>query len=78
DTEALVDLALSWMPGRVARDGTLKLLDLGTGTGAIALALLASEPRATAVATDIAPGALETAGRNAETLGLADRIACVQ
>ncbi len=73
DTEALVELALPFATSACDERGTCRILDLGTGTGAIALALLSAEPRASAVATDIAPGALATAKANAEALGLADR-----
>ncbi|MCO5162290.1 MAG: peptide chain release factor N(5)-glutamine methyltransferase [Mesorhizobium sp.] len=73
DTEALVELALPFAQGICEARGACRILDLGTGTGAIALALLSAEPRATAVATDVAPGALATAKANAEALGLADR-----
>ncbi len=70
DTEALVDLVLGHLP---SRDAPLSILDLGTGTGAIALALLAELPNAHAVMTDISRGALETALANARLNGLADR-----
>jgi len=79
ETEMLVQAALDWvaagaLPG-VAPDGEgLLLADIGTGTGAIALALLAELPGAQAVATDIAPGALAVAGDNARRLGLDARI----
>lgn len=74
DTEALVDLALPFVRSVCDASGTCRILDLGTGTGAIPLALLSQEPRARAVATDISPGALATARDNAEALGLADRV----
>jgi release factor glutamine methyltransferase len=77
DTEALVDLVLPHLRATVKRQGGARVLDLGTGTGAIALALLKEVPEATAVATDVAPGALETAAANAERLGLAERFAAV-
>ena len=73
DTEALVELALPFARDICDRRGACRILDLGTGTGAIALALLSAEPRASAVATDISPGALETAKANAKALGLAAR-----
>jgi len=78
DTEALVELALPFARGICDERAACRILDLGTGTGAIALALLSAEPRASAIATDIAPGALETAKANAEALGLAGRIAFVR
>lgn len=69
ETECLVEEALRRAP---AEGGTL--LDIGTGTGAIALAFLARRPAWAAVATDISPAALELACANAAALGLADRI----
>lgn len=74
DTEALVDLALPFVTSVCEERGACRILDLGTGTGAIPLAILSVEPRANAVATDIAPGALETAKANAEALGLAEQV----
>jgi release factor glutamine methyltransferase len=73
DTEVLVDLVLPHLKAFAAQRGSVRLLDMGTGTGAIALALLHEVPQATATATDISPGALETAAANAAQLGLAAR-----
>lgn len=73
DTEALVDLVLPRLRAIAAERGGCRILDLGTGTGAIALALLSQVPQARAVAADISPGALATARRNAEANGLSDR-----
>jgi release factor glutamine methyltransferase len=66
ETELLVEVALERAPGRV--------LDVGTGSGAIALALADELPDATILATDTSPGALEVARANAERLGLAGRV----
>jgi release factor glutamine methyltransferase len=49
------------------------VLDLGTGSGAILLTLLAERPLATGLATDLSPAALAVATGNAEALGLATR-----
>ncbi|MGC2855351.1 peptide chain release factor N(5)-glutamine methyltransferase [Novispirillum sp. DQ9] len=70
DTESVVEAVLAGMPDRAA---PLRILDLGTGTGCILLALLAEYPRATGIGLDIAPGAVATATSNAAALGLADR-----
>jgi release factor glutamine methyltransferase len=50
------------------------VLDVGTGSGAIALAVADELPAAEVVATDTSPGALEVARGNAARLGLADRV----
>lgn len=52
----------------------LTALDLGTGSGAIALSLLAEGPFARVVATDVSADALAVAGANAEQAGVADRL----
>lgn len=72
DTETLVDAVLSFL--RVLDVAApIRILDLGTGTGAIALAIAASLPGALVTATDISPEALATATANAAANGLADR-----
>jgi release factor glutamine methyltransferase len=78
DTETLVNVALALAADIHVHGGPLKILDLGTGTGAIVLALLAALPDAEATATDISTSALDMARRNAERHGLAGRIRFVQ
>ena len=73
DTEVLVDTVLAIGRDIVARTGACRILDLGTGTGAICLALLAYIAEASAGATDISCEALAVARTNAERLGLAGR-----
>ena len=73
DTEILVEHALAFLKQTVRRKGAVRFVDLGTGTGAIAVALLKNCAGATALATDIADGALETARANALINGVADR-----
>lgn len=73
DTETLVDAMVPLLEEIVRTHGECRILDLGTGTGAIALALLAAIPQATAVGVDISRLALATAASNAAELGLAQR-----
>ena len=73
DTETLVETVLPFVRAAAARDGVCRILDLGTGTGAIALALLSAVPQAVATGVDVCDDALATASRNARALGLADR-----
>ncbi|MEJ2480672.1 MAG: peptide chain release factor N(5)-glutamine methyltransferase [Acidihalobacter sp.] len=66
DTETLVERALELIPP----DSSARVADLGTGSGAIALAIAHERPRAAVVATDRSSGALELARRNATRLKL--------
>jgi release factor glutamine methyltransferase len=70
DTESLIETVVAAIP---ERDRPLRVLDLGTGTGAILLALLAEYPNATGLGVDLSEGALSTARINAESHGLGDR-----
>ena len=74
DTETLVDWALNLLPD--LRATAPRVLDLGTGSGAIALAVAHRHPAAQVTATDLSPAALELARSNAERLGLALDWAC--
>lgn len=70
DTETVVDAILEARPDR---DAPLRILDLGTGSGAILLALLSEYPAATGIGVDLAAGAAAQAAANAEACELADR-----
>jgi release factor glutamine methyltransferase len=70
DSETLIQAVLDALPNRNA---ALSVLDLGTGSGCLLLALLSELPRATGLGVDISPGAVATAAGNAQALGLADR-----
>jgi release factor glutamine methyltransferase len=79
DTETVVELALEMGRDERRPRSSLRLADIGTGSGAILLALLFELPRATGVGTDISAAALQTARGNAERLDLAARagfVAC--
>jgi release factor glutamine methyltransferase len=75
DTETIVELALEIC--RDERNAQPRIADIGTGSGAILLALLSELPEATGVGTDISPMALCTARDNAARLGLAPRAAFI-
>lgn len=70
DTETVVEAVLRAIPDRNA---SLHLLDLGTGTGCILLALLAELPNARGLGVDLSPLAVEAAAGNAERNGLSSR-----
>jgi len=81
ETELLVDLGLDGLRHTIIKKNglneseySLTMLDLGTGSGAIALAIASSQPYVTVVATDVSPAALEIAQRNASQLQLTDRV----
>ncbi len=74
DTETLIGAALGLVQGK----GPLRLLDLGTGSGALAVTLLAELPQATAVASDLSAAALAVAKANAGALGVAGRASFAQ
>ncbi|MAZ18011.1 MAG: protein-(glutamine-N5) methyltransferase, release factor-specific [Ahrensia sp.] len=78
DTETLVDLVLPFVKDTVRQTGPCRILDLGTGTGAIALALLATVPGTVAIGSDISDEALDAAEQNAAALRLEDRFAPVR
>jgi release factor glutamine methyltransferase len=76
DTETVVALALQMLRAGPGADRP-RIVDLGTGSGAILLALLSELPDAMGVGTDISAAALRTASANARNLGLARRAAFV-
>jgi release factor glutamine methyltransferase len=70
DSETLIAAALADIPDRAA---ALRVVDFGTGTGCLLLALLSELPKATGLGIDISAGAVAAAQGNAAALGLAGR-----
>jgi release factor glutamine methyltransferase len=77
DTETIVEAALEMLHAEANRGRGLRITDIGTGSGAILLALLSEWPNAWGVGTDISEAALRTARANARQLGFAPRTAFV-
>jgi release factor glutamine methyltransferase len=71
ETETLVEAVLARLPDA---EGEYRILDIGTGAGPIALALAHERPKASVVATDVSPAALQIAAENADQLRLSDRV----
>lgn len=79
ETETVVEAALATIDAGGSRQRTLRIADLGTGSGALLLALLSELPNARGVGTDVSVAALATARGNADGLGLLTRahfVAC--
>lgn len=76
ETEELVDVVLARLGTRISEPAPLRLLDLGTGSGALIVSLLAELPKATGCAVDISAPALAIARENAEAQGVATRLTC--
>lgn len=78
DTETVVQTALAFVRDAGMTEKPIRIADIGTGTGAILLALLSELPQAIGIGTDISPEALATAESNAEHLDLIDRAAFIE
>jgi release factor glutamine methyltransferase len=74
ETEHVVEVALERLSARGASGRPLRIADVGTGSGCIAVALARELPHAEIVATDISAAALDVARRNAGRHGVSDRI----
>jgi release factor glutamine methyltransferase len=77
DTETLVEAALAFLDAGGGRGEAVSILDIGTGSGAILVAMLSELPKANGVATDRSESALAVAGRNAQMHGVAGRAGLV-
>ncbi|HEX5280834.1 MAG TPA: peptide chain release factor N(5)-glutamine methyltransferase [Micropepsaceae bacterium] len=75
ETETLIEAALHEFP---SRDAPLRVLDLGTGSGCLLLALLSERPNATGIGVDVSLEALRAAARNARDLSLERRASFVR
>ncbi|BCP55104.1 release factor glutamine methyltransferase [Kaistia sp. 32K] len=73
DTETLVEAALAWIDREGRRQEPLRIVDIGTGSGAILIALLSALPNAVGIGVDLSEAAARTARDNAERLGFAER-----
>lgn len=71
DSETLVESVLARV---VDKTQSLSVLDMGTGSGCLILALLTELPLATGIGIDVNPGAVQAARRNAKNLGLENRV----
>ncbi len=78
ETETVVEAALAAIEAAGARAAVRRIADLGTGSGALLLALLTELPQAVGVGTDMSVAALAMARANAYALGLNHRAAFVQ
>ncbi len=74
ETEHLVEEVIARLP----KDRAVKIADVGTGSGAIAVALAHALPLAQVTALDISPAALDVAARNAAANGVAERVRFLQ
>jgi release factor glutamine methyltransferase len=75
DTEVLVDAILEWATNR---SGDLRIVDVGTGSGIIAVSLAVKLPDADVTALDLSDAALEVARTNTERNGVGDRVHCIR
>lgn len=72
ETEMIIDTVLEWAIDRKSDD--LRIVDLGSGSGCIGLSLLKEFPASKLIAVDCSSKALEVTQKNAEQLGVSDRL----
>lgn len=73
DSETVVEAIIEWADEHKRRNAPLKIIDLGTGTGCLLLAVLSELPNATGVGIDISSDSIMTAEANADALGFSER-----
>ncbi len=78
ETELLVEAALAWLDRRVSQKERLNIVDIGTGSGCIAISLARHFPSERIEATDISQAALDIARRNAQIHGVEERVSFQQ
>ncbi|MEM9469431.1 MAG: peptide chain release factor N(5)-glutamine methyltransferase [Pseudomonadota bacterium] len=78
ETEILIEQVLRWIREQEKHEETLSILDLGTGTGCIPIALLSELPHAKAILVDKSPSALKIAQENAEKYKMTSRVEFIE
>ena len=82
ETEVLVDAALEGVDAAAEKNddaaGSVRVLEVGTGTGCIALSIASERPGTLVTATDLSPRAVELAARNREALGLEEAVDVIE
>lgn len=82
ETEVLVDAALEGVDAAAEKGdegaGPVRVLEVGTGTGCIALSIASERPGTLVTATDLSPRAVELAARNREALGLEEAVDVIE
>ncbi len=74
ETELLVETAIEWVAGQASRINELRVVDVGSGSGVIAVSLATHIPQARIIATDVSADALALARRNALANGVVSQI----
>jgi release factor glutamine methyltransferase len=74
ETELLVERAIAWLRKSERAGRVLRVMDMGTGSGCIAISMAVNVPGIIITATDISPAALKVARGNAEKMHVSDRI----
>ncbi|MBN9432934.1 MAG: peptide chain release factor N(5)-glutamine methyltransferase [Bosea sp.] len=74
DSETVIEAALAFVDQGGSRSRPLRLVDIGTGSGALLVALASELPAATGLGIDLSPGAAAAARDNAARLGVGDRL----